>query len=191
FSGLWAGDDPSPVALPAYPFDQAEYWAQRHEAPARGGADGQSTAPHGPSTDARAQGAGPARIPGAGRKPHMGDWTLDEGMDWELADAAGEVLGIPAGELDTRENLANFGFDSLNITKLATALSGRFGCALAPHSFFSPAPPRRLRDHLPGSPGDWAQRHYRAAERVSPASASPMSEPGPGPPGPSNVEAGA
>lgn len=191
FSGLWAGDDPSPVALPAYPFDQAEYWAQRHEAPARGGADGQSTAPHGPSTDARAQGAGPARIPGAGRKPHMGDWTLDECMDWELADAAGEVLGIPAGELDTRENLANFGFDSLNITKFATELSGRFGFAVTPDVFFSHPTLRRLRDHLLGTHGEWAQRHYRADERVSTESASPMSEPGPRPPGPSNVAAGA
>src|SRR5699024_9796073 len=145
----------------------------RHEAPSRGGADGQSTAPRGPSTDARAQGAGPARIPGAGRKPRMADWTLDESTDWARADAAGEVLGSPAGALDTRAHLANFGSAPLNITKFATELSGRFGFAVTPDVFFSHPTLRRLRDHLLGTHGEGAQRHYRADERVSTESASP------------------
>ncbi|MER0246064.1 beta-ketoacyl synthase N-terminal-like domain-containing protein, partial [Streptomyces sp. HSW2009] len=89
-----------------------------------------------------------AQAPGDGRRSRMRGWTVAQCLAWELADAAGQVIGIPAEELDPDENLANYGIDSLNIAAFATQLTGRLGLTLTPDLFFSHPTLKRLETFL-------------------------------------------
>ncbi|MGY0063720.1 SDR family NAD(P)-dependent oxidoreductase [Streptomyces sp. LZ34] len=102
------------------------------------------------------------RAPGEGRRPRMRGWTVPQCLAWELADAAGQVLGLPAEELDAEENLANYGIDSLNIAKFATQLSGRLGLTVTPDLFFSHPTLKRLETHLLTAHAERMDARYRA-----------------------------
>jgi acyl transferase domain-containing protein/aryl carrier-like protein len=86
--------------------------------------------------------------PGEGRRAHMRGWTVAQCLAWELADAASQVLKVPAEQLDPEENLANYGLDSLNLAKFTSQLSSRLGLLLTPDRFFSHPTLRRLEGHL-------------------------------------------
>ncbi|WGP11704.1 SDR family NAD(P)-dependent oxidoreductase [Streptomyces sp. SH5] len=98
------------------------------------------------AADTGAPSAGEAA--GDGRRAHMRGWTVEQCLAWELADAAGQVLKVPADQLDPEENLANYGLDSLNLAKFTQQLSGRLGVLLTPDRFFSHPTLRRLEGHL-------------------------------------------
>ncbi|MFE6775905.1 SDR family NAD(P)-dependent oxidoreductase [Streptomyces sp. NPDC057702] len=119
--------------------------------------------------------ATPAQAPGEGRQPQMRGWTVAQCVAWELADAAGQVLAIPAGELDAEENLAAYGIDSLNIAKFASTLSARLGFTLTPDLFFSHPTLKRLETFLLTSHAERMTTRYREG---SAASAAPATVPG-------------
>ncbi|WEV28974.1 SDR family oxidoreductase [Streptomyces sp. 71268] len=117
-----------------------------------------------------------AQAPGEGRRPQMRGWTVSQCVAWELADAAGQVLAIPAQELDADENLANYGIDSLNIAKFATTLSGRLGLTLTPDLFFSHPTLGRLANFLLTSHAEHMAARYREGSSAPTAPAAPASD---------------
>ncbi|WP_235787160.1 beta-ketoacyl synthase N-terminal-like domain-containing protein [Streptomyces mutabilis] len=125
-----------------------------------------------PSVTADVPAGAPLVAPGEGRRPEMRGWTVPECLAWELADAAGRTLKIPADQLDPDENLANFGFDSLNITKFATDLSKRLGFSLTPDVFFSHPTLGRLATHLLTDHADRVDNRYREGT-AAPAAPAP------------------
>ncbi|MQA07912.1 MAG: SDR family NAD(P)-dependent oxidoreductase [Pseudonocardiaceae bacterium] len=110
---------------------------------------------------------------GAGRRPEMRGWTEHECLAWELSDAAGKVLKIPADQLDVDENLAHFGFDSLNIARFATELSTRVGLTITPDVFFNHPTLGRLSEHLRTTHADRISALYREGPARDPAVATP------------------
>ena len=110
-----------------------------------------------------------AQAPGEGRRPRMRGWTVPQCLAWELADAAGQVLSIPAEELDAEENLANYGIDSLNIAKFATQLSQRLGFTITPDVFFSHPTLKRLENHLMAAHAERMAAWYSEGSPVSAA----------------------
>ena len=111
------------------------------------------------------------RVPvpaGTGRKPEMRGWTVPECLAWELADAAGTVLKIPAAQLDPDENLANFGFNSLNIASYATELTARLDFRITPDTFFNHPTLARLATHLTEERGERIAAWYREETAAEP-----------------------
>ncbi|WP_217189123.1 SDR family NAD(P)-dependent oxidoreductase [Streptomyces buecherae] len=117
-----------------------------------------------------------AQAPGEGRRPRMRGWTVPQCVAWELADAAGQVLAIPAQELDADENLANYGIDSLNIATFATTLSGRLGFTLTPDLFFSHPTLGRLANFLLTSHAEQMAARYREGSSAATVPAAPASD---------------
>lgn len=109
-----------------------------------------------------------AALPGAGRRPGMRGWSVSECLAWELSDAAGQVLKISPDQLDVDENLANFGFDSLNITRFATEVSTRVGVTITPDVLFSHPTLRRLGEHLRATHADRISSAYREGSNADP-----------------------
>ncbi|MBL1065928.1 SDR family NAD(P)-dependent oxidoreductase [Streptomyces sp. 7-21] len=112
---------------------------------------------------AAAAAASPARGAGEGRRPHMRGWTIEQCVAWELRDAASVVLKIPAEKLDADENLASYGFDSINLSKYATELSKRLAFTLTPDLFFSHPTLNRLTSYLLTSHAARMNERYREA----------------------------
>ncbi|MFI1227467.1 MULTISPECIES: SDR family NAD(P)-dependent oxidoreductase [unclassified Streptomyces] len=119
------------------------------------------------AADAGASSGGEAA--GDGRRAHMRGWTVAQCLAWELADAAGQVLKLPADQLDPEENLANYGLDSLNLAKFTQQLSSRLGLLLTPDRFFSHPTLRRLEGHLLTAQPEQMNALYRPG---SPAAAA-------------------
>ncbi|WP_024634604.1 SDR family NAD(P)-dependent oxidoreductase, partial [Paenibacillus sp. MAEPY1] len=74
--------------------------------------------------------------------------TVAECAQWELGEIASELLKIPHEELDPQANLAEFGFDSINLTEYAARLSRHYGAELTPSIFFGHSTLKGLAEYL-------------------------------------------
>jgi len=66
----------------------------------------------------------------------------------ELQGLCGDIAQIPANELAGDATLSSFGFDSINLARLAKKMQQRFGFAVSPALFFSHPTLARLAGHL-------------------------------------------
>ncbi|MEN5090691.1 SDR family NAD(P)-dependent oxidoreductase [Pseudomonas protegens] len=84
-------------------------------------------------------------------------WVLSQ-----LQDLCSDVAQIPTTELPGDATLSSFGFDSINLARLAKKIQQRFGFAVSPALFFSYPTLARLAEHLAQQQATALTRHYRA-----------------------------
>ncbi|MGY2288359.1 SDR family NAD(P)-dependent oxidoreductase [Pseudomonas sp. SDO528_S397] len=82
----------------------------------------------------------------------------------ELQGLCSDVAQIPATELPGDATLSSFGFDSINLARLAKKIAQRFGFAVSPALFFSHPTLARLAEHLAEQHGAALSEHYRAPQ---------------------------
>ncbi|WP_157998054.1 type I polyketide synthase [Ornithinibacillus scapharcae] len=109
--------------------------------------------------------------PGKGRRPEMEDWTIEECVLWELKDGVTQILKMPSEKLDVKENLAEFGFDSISLGEFASVLSDRYEIDITPDLFFSYPTLERLSHYLLERYANEMQKLYQEGEEVSLAKA--------------------
>ncbi|AUY48420.1 SDR family NAD(P)-dependent oxidoreductase [Streptomyces sp. CB01881] len=78
----------------------------------------------------------------------------------ELETMIGETLRVPREQIHADENLSHLGFDSVNLAKLAGAMSRHFGFEVLPSVFFSHPTPQRLVAHLVAEQQDALRERY-------------------------------
>ena len=107
--------------------------------------------------------------------------TLAQSVEWQLRQELGELLQIALERLSVEENLAQYGADSIALTRYAQRLSQRYGIELLPGVFFAHPTLKSLREHLLSRHGAVLERYYadsRSAHAVSvPAAATAPSAP--------------
>jgi len=107
--------------------------------------------------------------PAAATEPAPADQRLQADV-MRLALAA---LGVPAERFDARENLANYGVDSIAITELMAQISRFLGVSIAPTTFFEARNLHELCAILRARFGPAVDRHYAAAPASLPPAAAP------------------
>ncbi|MGN8845909.1 SDR family oxidoreductase, partial [Niallia sp. HCP3S3_B10] len=73
---------------------------------------------------------------GKGRQPLMKGWTVEQCVLWELKNIVSQTLEIPEEKLDSKENLADFGFDSISLAEFASNISNRYNLNITPDVFY-------------------------------------------------------
>ena len=144
---LFAGVDWQRLRLPTYAFSRRRYWITPDCL------EDVSSVPAGAHT-------GPAARTTTGA-PHEEPRALgaEEELDAELKRIAGDVLKLEADEFSAGALLSDLGFDSVGNTRLALALSERFGIEITPPSLYTHCTLVKLRDHL-------LQEHAAAVEQA-------------------------
>ena len=72
----------------------------------------------------------------AGKPLEMGALDLEQRIESDFKKNIGEVLNISQDKLDTKANLADFGFDSISLTHFAKVLSTQYAIEVTPALFF-------------------------------------------------------
>ncbi|PXX69495.1 Acyl transferase domain-containing protein [Pseudomonas sp. LAMO17WK12:I10] len=94
----------------------------------------------------------------------------------ELQGLCSDVAQIPVEELPGDATLSSFGFDSINLARLAKKMQQRFGFAVSPALFFSHPTLARLAGHLAQQHATSLTEHYRAPVTAPAQAARPSSE---------------
>ncbi|EGD45651.1 6-deoxyerythronolide-B synthase, partial [Ruminiclostridium papyrosolvens DSM 2782] len=85
---------------------------------------------------------------GKGRRTEMKGLSLEQCLEWDLKELAGNVLKISRDKLDKEENFADFGFDSFSLAEFATILTGHYGIEITPAVFFGHSTIERLTQYF-------------------------------------------
>ena len=88
------------------------------------------------------------RTQGKGRKPLMKGWTVEQCVLWELKNIVSQTLEISEEKLDSKENLADFGFDSISLAEFANNISNRYKLNITPDVFYGYPTIDRLSGYL-------------------------------------------
>lgn len=120
-----------------------------------GGGDGPAPGRVRAQADARI--AAEARAPSASLDPV----ALSRRIEQDLLRLASELLQVTPDQLALDRNLADFGFDSINLAAFATALSGAYGVEVQPSVFFSYPTLERLAQFF-------TQNHAAAMQSLHP-----------------------
>ena len=77
-------------------------------------------------------------VPGKarGRRSELKGLSLEQCLEWDLKEQISRLLKISRDKLDQDENLADFGFDSINLAQLANQLTIYYEIELTPALFF-------------------------------------------------------
>ncbi|MFI6847351.1 SDR family NAD(P)-dependent oxidoreductase [Kitasatospora sp. NPDC050467] len=122
--------------------------------------------PAAPAAPATTTTAHTALVPGS---EHV---DLDALVLSDLETMIGETLRVPREQIHADENLSHLGFDSVNLAKLAGAMSRHFGFEVLPSVFFSHPTPQRLVAHLVAEQQEALRARYTARPE-RPAAAAP------------------
>jgi polyketide synthase PksN len=99
--------------------------------------------------------------PGKGRRPEMKGFSLEQCLEWDLKDQISKLLKIPTAKLDRKENLAGFGFNSINLTRFAAALSNHFGMEITPAVFYGYPTLQKLTQYFLQDHADAIREFYQ------------------------------
>ncbi|MCQ6468255.1 acyl carrier protein, partial [Vibrio parahaemolyticus] len=69
-----------------------------------------------------------------------------------IREIAASILKFAPEQLDMRASLYEYGFDSISLTRFATAINERFGSAITPATFFACENLAALRQYVGGAP---------------------------------------
>ncbi len=103
---------------------------------------------------ARVLGVGEASATSAATESNAGSIELDS-LTEEMRRIVAEILHMRADEIDLDKDLADYGYDSITFTELASTINQELGCELTPAVFFelTPASLRSLIAHLAKTTG--------------------------------------
>ncbi|MCP4401849.1 MAG: SDR family NAD(P)-dependent oxidoreductase, partial [bacterium] len=83
-----------------------------------------------------------------GQRGNMHAWSVRQCLEWDIQEEIGQLLNIPRDQLEPDENLAEFGFDSISLAKLATLLSEHYDLEITPAVFFGHATIARVSQYF-------------------------------------------
>ncbi|OEU94845.1 SDR family NAD(P)-dependent oxidoreductase [Streptomyces oceani] len=129
-----------------------------------------------PATPGRASTPAPAGAPAAGPDhEHLAARVLSD-----LGTLIAETVQVPRDQIHTDESLAQLGFDSITLVRLANAMTAHFGVDIVPSVFFSHPTPDALVAHLASEHRDHLHGRYPAEPtpaEPTPAAAGPSHQP--------------
>lgn len=85
---------------------------------------------------------------GKGKRPNMQGWDIEQCVLWDLKNIVFEILRIPQDKIEIEDNLADFGFDSISLSRFANILSDCFEFTITPDLFFSYATLEKIGAYL-------------------------------------------
>jgi amino acid adenylation domain-containing protein len=138
------------VALPTYPFERKRHWLT-DPVPITQAASAQATSTKAPTAAA----SDSAAAPFDGLPPSRAAILT------YLTENLAEGLGLAAGDIDPQANLADYGVESISLTRWRRDLERAFGVALATRDMFANPTLAQLADHIAAqisSSGDDALR---------------------------------
>ncbi|WP_025701963.1 SDR family NAD(P)-dependent oxidoreductase, partial [Paenibacillus forsythiae] len=112
---------------------------------------------------------------GKGRRPEMKGFTIEQCLEWDLKELVHRILMVTRDRIDTVDNLAEFGFDSITLTEFATLLTQQYGIEITPALFFGHSTLEKLIGYYLSGHREVIEEYYR--ERLS---SVPVSLPSPG-----------
>jgi len=98
---------------------------------------------------------------GRGRRPEMKGLSLEQCLEWDLKAQISQLIGISRDKLERRENLADFGFDSISLAGLASRLSDYYGIEVTPALFFGYSTIEKLIQYFVTEQQAVVQEFYR------------------------------
>ncbi len=102
--------------------------------------------------------------PGKGWRSEMKGFSLEQCLEWDLKEIVSQLLKIPRDKLDLEENLAEFGFDSINLAQFANALTEHYGLDIAPSLFFGQSTLGKLIRYFLDEHKEMAAGFYRESQ---------------------------
>ncbi|AEI40435.1 SDR family NAD(P)-dependent oxidoreductase [Paenibacillus mucilaginosus] len=135
---LYGEETPCRISLPVYPFAGERYFIGEHVQGRKGqtkDADIESRALEGEQEASEAAGVSSASA-GRGWIEQMRGFSLKQCLEWDLKSQIGQLLCIAPEQLDPEENLADFGFDSISLARLAAVLTKHWDIEVLPSLFF-------------------------------------------------------
>ncbi|TAL41542.1 MAG: SDR family NAD(P)-dependent oxidoreductase, partial [Methylovulum sp.] len=145
---FYQGVKPQRVSLPAYPFAKERYWLT----------DRSKAAPacrlQTPEPTAQTLMRGATVTPGG---------HIEQRVTEDLQALVGSVLKIPVDRLNTRSNLADFGFESVSLAEFAQLLGRHYRLEISPALFFRHASLAKLAQYFLAEHGDTMQAFYQTA----------------------------
>ncbi|MCZ8519621.1 SDR family NAD(P)-dependent oxidoreductase [Paenibacillus caseinilyticus] len=145
---LYGEAKPRRIRLPVYPFARERYFigekARQGETTQKGAEEGMAAesaewSPEQPQTaelEAAAAAGVHAAFSGRGWTKELRGLSLKMCLERDLKERIGQLLCIPPEQLDPEENLADFGFDSISLSRLAAVLTKHYGIEISPALFF-------------------------------------------------------
>ena len=91
---------------------------------------------------------------------HCSSSTVGERVLLDLRRIAGELLKLPLEQVNATDNLADFGFDSLNLMQFARRISSHLDIAITPVVFFGYPTLGKLAEHFSQTQAPALQRVY-------------------------------
>lgn len=116
-------------------------------------------------------------VSGKGRRREMRGMNTKQCIEWDLKEQIGILLQIQKGRLDSEINLADFGFDSISLTHLATRLSKHYGVELTPSVFFGHSTISKITEYLMKEHQEALAEFYYEADEHRPAKIAPQARP--------------
>ncbi|MCG8616947.1 MAG: SDR family NAD(P)-dependent oxidoreductase, partial [Desulfobacterales bacterium] len=112
----------------------------------------------------------------------MGALPIAQGLEKDIKETIGNLLAIPADQLDTDVNLAEFGFDSITLTEFGARLSDFYDVEVSPAIFFEINTIEKLVSFFADEHDSIVSAFYRNAtgeekESATPAAATPPGMP--------------
>jgi len=71
-----------------------------------------------------------------GRRAEMTGLNGEQCLEWDMKEIISSLLKIPRDKLNRKNNLADFGFDSVSLAQFANLLSKHYGVEISPALFF-------------------------------------------------------
>ncbi|MGA8164525.1 MAG: SDR family NAD(P)-dependent oxidoreductase, partial [Waddliaceae bacterium] len=82
------------------------------------------------------------------RRFEMRGLSVEQCLEWDLTDHASRLLKIPRESVDTTDNLADYGFDSISLAEFASILSDYYGFEVTPALFFGYSTLEKLKSYF-------------------------------------------
>ena len=100
-------------------------------------------------------------LSGKGRRLEMKGMDIGQCLEYDLKEQIGRLLKISPKQLDTDENFADLGFDSISLAELASVLTGHYGIEVTPALFFGHSTIEKLLQYYLNEHQQIIQEFYR------------------------------
>lgn len=98
---------------------------------------------------------------GKGRRVEMKGMNVEQCLEWDLKEQISKLLKISRDELDREENLADFGFDSINLAQFATILTSYYEIEITPTLFYGYSTIEKLTQYFLSKHSEVIQEFYK------------------------------
>jgi acyl transferase domain-containing protein len=162
---------PRRIRVPTYPFARQRHWI-----------DAAPRAPQAveiaqPQIEVRPPSLPAPSVSGETQESRDASRSLQDRVLLDIRQLAAAVLGTTPQRLEDTTNLADYGFDSINLMNLSRRLTTHFGVEVTPVVFFSYSTMQKLCDYLATEHAAHLSEFYRASSSPAVAGLENTSQP--------------